>query len=46
LVHAVFGTETKNVVDGAATISGSAVFADVLNAPIAELTVGDDIDAG
>jgi hypothetical protein len=46
LVHAVFGTETKNVVDGAAAIRGGAVFANVLNAPVAELTVSNNVDAG
>jgi hypothetical protein len=34
------------MIDGATTIGGSAMFADVLNAPIAELSVGDNIDAG
>jgi uncharacterized protein YunC (DUF1805 family) len=46
LIHAVFGAVTKNVVDGAAAISGSTVFADMLNAPVAELAVGNDINAG
>lgn len=44
LVHAVFGREAENVVDGAVAISRSSVLADVLNAPVAELAVGDDIN--
>lgn len=32
------------MVDGATTIGGSTVLADVLNAPIAELAMSNDID--
>jgi hypothetical protein len=46
LVHAVLGAEAKDVVNGATSVSGSAMLADVLNAPVAKLTVGDNIDAG
>lgn len=46
LVHAVLSREAENVVNSATTIRGSAMFADVLNAPIAKLTMGDDINAG
>jgi len=34
------------MVDGTATISWSAMLADMLDAPVAKLTVGDNIDAG
>jgi hypothetical protein len=45
LVHAVLGRETEDVVDRAVAISRSPMLADVLNAPVAELAVRDDIDA-
>ena len=45
LVGAVLGSEAKNVVDGTASVSGSSVFADVLDAPVSELAMGDDINA-
>lgn len=44
LVHAVLGGEAKNMVDGAVTIGGSSVLADVLDAPVAKLSVRDDIN--
>jgi len=34
------------VISGAGTIWDGAVLADVLNAPVAELTVSDDVDTG
>jgi hypothetical protein len=46
LVHAVLGGEPKNVVGGATTIWWSSMFADVLDAPVAELAVGYDINTG
>jgi hypothetical protein len=45
LIHAVLCGITQNVVDSTVTVRKSAVLADVLDAPIAELPVGDDIDA-
>jgi len=33
------------MVDSATTVSWSAMLADMLNAPIAELTVSDNVDA-
>jgi len=45
LVHTVFGGVAKNMVDSATTVSWSAMLADMLNAPIAELTVSDNVDA-
>jgi uncharacterized protein YunC (DUF1805 family) len=46
LIGAVLGGEAKNVVDSTAAVSGSSMFTDVLDAPVSELTMGDDIDAG
>jgi uncharacterized protein YunC (DUF1805 family) len=46
LIHAVLSGEAENMVDRAAAISGSSMLADMLNAPVAELAVRDDIDAG
>lgn len=34
------------MVNGAAAVRRGAVFANVLNAPIAELTMSDDVDVG
>ncbi len=45
LVHAVLRGVPDDVVNGTAAISWSAVLADVLNAPVAELAVSDNIDA-
>jgi hypothetical protein len=45
LIRAVLGSEAKDVVNSTAAVSRSSMFADVLNAPVSELTVGDDIDA-
>jgi hypothetical protein len=46
LIGTVLSGEAKNVVDSTAAVSGSSMFADVLDAPVSELTMGDDIDAG
>jgi len=46
LVHAVLCTETEDVINGTTTVSGRTMFADMLDALVAELTMGDDIDAG
>ena len=46
LVHAVLICAVKNHLDGAAAISLSAVLADVLNAPIAKLAAGDEVEVG
>ena len=46
LIHAVLGGEAEDVVDGTTTIGGSPMLTDVLDAPVAKLTVSDDIDAG
>lgn len=46
LVHAVLGSEAKDVIDGVVAVRDGAVLADVLDAPVAELTMGDNVDAG
>ena len=45
LIHAVLGCIPDDMVDGAAAVSWSTMLADVLDAPVSELTVGDDVDA-
>lgn len=45
LVHTVLGSEAKNVIDSATTVRSSTMLADMLNAPVPELTMCDDIDA-
>jgi hypothetical protein len=45
LIHAVFSSEAKDVVNSSASISRCSMFADVLNAPVSELAMGNDIDA-
>lgn len=46
LIHAVLGSKANNVINGASAIRDSAMLADMLDAPVAELAVRDDIDAG
>jgi len=45
LVHAVLGCITDDMVNGSTTISWSTVLANVLNAPIAKLAMGDNVNA-
>lgn len=45
LIHTVLGGKAEDMVNGTATISWGAMLADVLDAPVAELTMGDDINA-
>ena len=45
LINAVVCSKSKDVIDSTAAIGWGTVLADVLDAPVAELTVGDDIDA-
>ena len=45
LVHAVLGRKAKNMINSSATVCRRSVLADVLDTPVAELAVGDDIDA-
>lgn len=44
LVHAILGGVADDVVDSPAAVSRGAMLADVLDAPIAKLAVGDDVD--
>jgi hypothetical protein len=46
LIGAVLSSEAKNVVDSTAAVGRSSMFADVLDAPVSELAMGDDIDTG
>ena len=44
LIHAVLGSKADDMVDGAAAVSRGAMLANVLNAPVAELAMSNDID--
>ena len=44
LVGAVLGGETKDVIDGATAICWGTVLANVLNTPVAELSMSNDIN--
>jgi len=46
LVHAVLSGVADDVVDSTAAISRGTVLANVLNAPVAKLAVGHDVDVG
>lgn len=46
LVHTILCSVAEDVIDCTDTVSWSSVLADMLNAPVAELTVGDDVDTG
>lgn len=46
LVHAVLCGISDDMVDSAAAIGRGAVLADVLNAPVAKLAMGNDVDVG
>ena len=45
LIHAVLGCIAEDMVDSAASISGSAMLADVLDTPVPKLPMGNDVDA-
>ena len=45
LIHAVLGSVSDDMIDGAAAISRSPVLADMLNAPVSKLAMSDDVDA-
>lgn len=45
LVHAILGGIAKNVVDRTASILRRSVFADMLNAPVSELAMSNNINA-
>lgn len=46
LVGAVLGSVANNMVDGATAVWRSTMLADMLNAPVAELTMSDDVNVG
>jgi len=46
LVHAVLGSIADDMVNGSAAISWGTMLADMLNAPVAELSMSDNVDAG
>lgn len=46
LIRAVLSSITNDVINGAAAVGGGSVLTDMLDAPIAELTVGDDVNIG
>lgn len=46
LIHTVLGSESNDMVDSSAAVCWGAMLADVLNAPIAKLAVGDDVNIG
>lgn len=46
LIHAVLRGVTNDVVDCTTAVSWGTMFADVLNAPVAELTMSNNINAG
>lgn len=46
LVGAVLGCVSDDVVDGSAAIRRTAMLTNVLNTPVSELAVGDNVDVG
>lgn len=44
LIHAVLGGIAKHMVDSAAAVLRSAMFADMLDAPVAELSMSYNVD--
>lgn len=46
LIHGVFGSVSNDMINGTAPVRRSSVLADVLDAPVAELAVGDDVNVG
>ena len=46
LVHAVFRSVSDDMINCSAPISWGSMFANVLDAPVAELTVSNDVNAG
>lgn len=46
LIHGVLGGETKDVIDSAGAVGNGSMLTNVLDAPIAKLSVGNDINAG
>lgn len=46
LVHGILSSVSNNMINGTAPVSRSSVLTNMLDAPVSELTVGDDIDIG
>lgn len=46
LVHRVLGGVSNDMIDGSATVCRGTVLADVLDAPVAELTMSHNVDVG
>lgn len=44
LVHAVFSSKANDMVNGTTAVTRGTVLTDMLNAPVSELAVGDDVD--
>lgn len=45
MVHAIFGSVAKDMVNSAATVLRNSVLANMLDAPVAELSVCNDVYA-
>jgi hypothetical protein len=45
LIHAVLGSVTKDVINSVTTVRWQPMLADMLNAPVAKLSVSNNIDA-
>jgi len=46
LIHAVFGGVAEDMIDSATTVRWQPMLADMLNAPVAKLSMSNNIDAG
>lgn len=46
LIGTVLSGEAENMLDSTTFVSGATVLADVLNAPVAELTMRDNVNTG
>jgi len=44
LVHAVLGCKTDNMINSAAAVGRGTMLANVLNAPVSELAMGNDVN--
>ena len=45
LIHAVLGSIANDMINGSATISGGTMLANVLNAPVAKLSMSNNVNA-
>lgn len=46
LVHGILSSVSNNMINGTAPVSRSSVLTNMLDAPVSELTVGDDVNIG